>query len=212
MERMRQEWAAFQALPLKKKLEHIWIYYKWYLLAGAALICMAVSIAGTVANNRKEILISGIFINNATSQEGYAYLTEGLLEYCGGGDRNVELITGRAIDFNAENPSQEDASAFMIVTCMIAAGTLDYIITDQASVDNFVEQEVVLDLRELLPEQKLAGWDTIEHNGAVTALALEGTAFAADHPLSAPDSCILVVANAPHREGVVKFLDYIKGP
>ena len=213
MERIRQEWAAFKALPFKKKLEHIWIYYKWYLLAGAALICMAVSIAGTVANNRKEILISGIFINNATSQEGYAYLKEGFREYCGGSDdQNVDLVAGRTIDFNAENPSQEDASAFMIVTCMIAAGTLDYIITDRASVDNFVEQEVVLDLRELLPEQALAGWDTIEHNGAVTALALEGTAFAASYPLSAADSCILVVANAPHQEGVVKFLDYIKGP
>ncbi|MGM9604554.1 MAG: hypothetical protein ACI3XG_05770, partial [Faecousia sp.] len=101
-------------------------------------------------------------------------------------------------------------SAFMIVTCMIAAQTLDYIITDEASVDSFVEQEVVLDLRELLPEEVLAQWDTIEHDGAVTALRLENTAFAENYPLSAPDSCILVVANAPSREGVVRFLEYIK--
>lgn len=41
---------------------------------------------------------------------------------------------------------------------MIAARTLDYIITDEDSLDDFVEQEIILDLKEILPEQELAAW------------------------------------------------------
>lgn len=210
MERIREEWAAFKALSFRKKLEHIWIYYKWYILAAAAVICVLVSILGTVANNRKETLISGIFINNATSQEGYACLAEDFWEYCGAdADQKVELVTGRSIDFEAESPSQAEAAAFMTVTCMIAAKTLDYIITDEASAAHFMEQEVVMDLTQLLPEEALAQWDTIEQDGAVIALGLENTAFAQNYPLAAENSCILVIANAPNPENVVRFLEYL---
>lgn len=208
MERIRQEWAAFKALPPKKKLEHIWIYYKWYILVGAVVICMLVSIGRTVADNRKETLISGIFINNSTSQEGYAHLMEDYWEYCGGNeDQRVELVGSRNIDFDAQSPSQEDAAAFMIVSSMIAAESLDYIITDEASLDDFWEQEVILDLRELFPT--LEDWDVIEKDGAAIALRLENTTFGKNYPLAAEDSCVLVIANAQNREHVIRFLEYL---
>ena len=210
MERIREEWAAFLALPWKKKLEHIWIYYKWYLLVGIAVICMLVSIAGTVAENRKEVLISGIFINNSTSPEGYAHLMGDYWEYCGGSDdQKVELVAGRTIHFDSETLSQEDAAAFMIVSSMIAAKTLDYIITDEASLDDFQEQEIIMDLRDILPAETLEQWDTVEQDGAVIALRLENTAFAENYPLSADRSCILIVANAPSGQGVARFLEYL---
>ena len=97
----------------------------------------------------------------------------------------------------------------MVFTCMVAAGNLDYVITDVASVDNLVEQEVLLDLRELLPAETLAKWDTVEQDGAVIALRLDNTAFAENYPLSADRSCILIVANAPSGEGVARFLEYL---
>ena len=210
MDRLKEEWAAFRVLPFKKKLEHIWIYYRWYFVAAAAAICLVASLISTVTQNRKEVLLSGMFINNATSQEGYAFLQEGFWEYCGGNDgQQVDLVTGHSMDFGAESPSQQDTSSFMVFTCMVAAGTLDYVITDEASVGNFVEQEVVLDLRELLPEETLAQWDTIEHSGAVTALRLEGTAFAENYPLAAEDSCIVVIGSIRHRENMIRFLDYL---
>lgn len=212
MERMKQEWAAFKALPLQKKLEHIWIYYKWHLVAAAAVICLIVSIIGTVVNSRKEVLISGMFLNNATSQEGYAFLEEGFREDCGGsGDQLVELVTSRSINFTADTPSQQEASSFMVFTCMVAAQTLDYVVTDEASVAHLAEQEVLMDLRTLLPEESLAQWDTIEHDGVVTALRLEGTAFGENYPLAAEHSCIAVIINAPHQDNTIRFLDYIRG-
>ena len=210
MERIREEWNAFRALPFAKKLEHIWLYYKWAILVAAAVVCVLVSIAGTVAENRKEVLISGIFINNSTSQEGYRHLTEDYWQYCGGSSsQKAELITGRSIDFDAEGLSQEDAAAFMIVASMIAAESLDYIITDEASLDDFMEQEVVLDLRELLPEEALSRWETVELEGITAGLRLENTAFGKSYPLSGENSVILITANAQNRENVLVFLDYL---
>lgn len=210
MERIRQEWASFKALSPKKKLEHIWTYYRWHFLVAAAVICLLVSIVNTVANNNTETLISGCFINNSTSAEGYAHLMEDFREYCGGADsQKVDLIAGRNVDFDAQGVSQQDASTYMLVTCMIAAGTLDYIITDLDSMEDFVEQEMVLDLGELLPAESLANWDTVKQDGAVVGLRLENTAFARNYPLAAQDSCILVIANAPNQENVVRFLEYL---
>ena len=210
MERMREEWNAFKGLPFQKKLEHIWLYYKWVIIVSVAVICVFASIAGTVAENRKEVLISGIFINNSTSQEGYRHLAEDYWQYCGGSSsQKVELITGRSIDFDAEGLSQEDAAAFMIVASMIAAESLDYIITDEASLDDFVEQEVVLDLRELLSEAALSRWETVELEGIISGLRLENTAFGKSYPLSGENSVILITANAQNRENVPRFLDYL---
>ena len=210
MERIREEWEAFKALSFQKKLEHIWLYYKWGIFVAVAVVCVLISIAGTVKENNRQTLISGIFINNSTSSQGYTHLKEGYWEYCGGNqDQKVELITGRNIDFDAETLSQEDAAAFMIVASMIAAESLDYIITDEASLDDFQEQEVVLDLRELLPKETLSRWDTVEHDGAVLALRLENTAFAREYSLSAENSCILVASNARNRENILRFLDYL---
>ena len=212
MERTKQEWAAFRALPFQKKLEHLWIYYKWHFVVAAAVICLAVSVVSTVIGSQKEVLVSGMFLNNATSQEGYAFLSEDFREACGGGSgQKVDLVTGRTVDFAAETPSQQDAASLMVFTCMVGAGDLDYVITDAASVDHLVEQEVLLDLRELLSEQSLAQWDTVEHDGAVTALRLEGTAFAESYPLAAEDGCIAVLVNAPHRENLLRLLDHIRG-
>lgn len=212
MERMKQEWAAFKALSFRKKLEHIRIYYKWHIVVVVAVICLIASVIGTVMNNQKEVLISGMFLNNATSQEGYAFLENGFWEACGGSsDQRVELVTGRSVNFTADTPSQQEASSLMVFTCMVAAQTLDYVVTDEASVAHLVEQEVVMDLKTLLPAEILAQWDTIEHNGVVAALRLEGTFFAENYPLAVEDSCILVIGNAPHQDNTLRFLDYIRG-
>ena len=210
MEKMRQEWAAFKALSFKKKLEHIWLYYKWFLISGAAVICMVVSIVGTVIDNSKEVLISGIFLNNATSQAGYTHLREDYWQFLGGSeDQKAELITGRFIHFESQPLSQEDAASFMIVANMLAAKSLDYIITDEATLKYLEEQEIVVDLRQLLPEEILAQWEIVERGDMAVALRLSDTAFAENYPLYADNSCIMLIPTEKNAEKIIQFLDYL---
>lgn len=205
-------WDTFKTLPTKKKLEHIFYYYKWYILGAIALIWMLVSLAGAIAGNRKEVLISGMFINTATDQPGYDSLEQGYWQYCGGrDDTRVDLVTYRHIDFAEGAMNQEDAASFMVLTSMLAARTLDYIITDQATLAYLQQQEVVLDLAQVFPPEELEGYDIIYLDGVPSALRLAGSAFAENHPLSSDTSCLLLVTSTQDAQKGADFIRYVMG-
>ena len=212
MDRDTFTFADFKALPFKKKVNHVLYYYKWYIVGGIALVCLLISLITTIADNQKEVLVSGIFINNATSQEGYDHLQQDYWTFCGS-DKNtrVDLVTGRTINFNSETLSQEDAASFMVVTSMIAARTLDYIITDEDSLDDFMGQEIILDLKEILPEQELAALDTIELDGITAAIRLESSEFARNYPLAAEKSVLLIAGCTQDFQKDATFIRYVMG-
>lgn len=204
--------ADFKALPFKKKVNHVLYYYKWYIVGGIALVCLLISLITTIVDNQKEVLVSGIFINNATSQAGYDHLQQDYWTFCGSDrDTRVDLVTGRTINFNSETLSQEDAAAFMAVASMIAARTLDYIITDEDSLDDFMGQEIILDLKEILPEQELAALDTIELDGITAAIRLESSDFARNYPLVAEKSVLLIAGCTQDFQKDAAFIRYVMG-
>lgn len=203
---------TFKDLTFRKKIDHILHYYKWYILGGAALLCLIVSLVSTIFQNQKESLISGIFVNTATSEEGYAHVQDEYWDYCGGDeDTKVDLVTYRALDFTEETLSESDAANFMVVSCMIAARTLDYIICDESSACYFYQQEVVLDLRELLSEETLGNLDILWQDGTPIAIRLAGSDFAEEYPLTAEDSCILFVGSTQNFDHDRQFLTYLLG-
>ena len=205
-------WDTFKALPARKKLEHIFYYYKWYILGAVALIGMLVSLAGDIAANRKEVLISGMFVNTATDQPGYDSLEQGYWQYCGGSDdTRVDLVTYRHIDFAEGAMNQEDAASFMVLTSMLAARTLDYIITDQATLAYLQKQEVVLDLAQVFPPEELERYDIIYLDGFPAAIRLADSAFAENHPLSSDTSCLLLVASIQDARKGADFIRYVMG-
>lgn len=209
-DRDRFGWEDFKALPAKKKLEHIHDYYRWYILGGIVAAVLLVSLIVTIAGNRKEVLISGVFINNSTTAKGYAHLQQGYFDYCGGdGDTRVDLVEARYLDFESGALSQSDAASFMMVASMIAARTLDYIITDEPSLDHFIEQEVVLDLRLALSDEQLSKYDVIERGGVPVAIRLNGTAFAENYPLTSDTGCVFLAASTEDYEKDVRFLEYL---
>lgn len=204
--------ADFKALPFKKKVNHVLYYYKWYIVGGIALVCLLISLITTIVDNQKEVLVSGIFINNATSQAGYDHLQQDYWTFCGSDKHTrVDLVTGRTINFNSETLSQEDAAAFMAVASMIAARTLDYIVTDEDSLDDFMGQEIILDLKEILPEQELAALDTIELDGITAAIRLESSDFARNYPLAAEKSVLLIVGCTQDFQKDAAFIRYVMG-
>ena len=200
--------ADFRALPFRQKAEHVLYYYKWYILGGVAIVCLLVSLISTIVSNQKDVLVSGIFINNATSAEGYAHLQEDYWTYCGS-DKNtrVDLVTGRHIDFDNGALSQEDAASFMVVTSMIAARTLDYIITDEDSLDDFWDQEVVQDLRAILTEEELAEYDVIQMEGIPAAIRITQEQFG--YPLAAENSILIFIGCTQDFAQDADFVRYI---
>lgn len=200
--------ADFRALPFRQKVEHVLYYYKWYILGGIAAVCLLVSLVTTIFGNRKDVLISGIFINNATTTEGYAHLQDDYWAFCGSDNgTRADLVTARNIDFDNGALTQEDAASFMVVTSMIAARTLDYIITDEASLDDFWEQEVIQDLRAILTDEELSRYDVIEVDGTPVALRLTEETFG--YPLKAENSVLIFIGCTQDFEKDANFIRYV---
>lgn len=207
---LRRQAAVMRGMPLDKKIQHIWFYYRWQIIVALLVLCVLVSLVQQTAYNRKESLISGIFINNSTSAEGYAHLKEGYLSYCGDDGRHrVELVEARQIDFGAEVLPQTDAANSMLLTSMISARALDYIITDEATLAALDQQEVVLDLASVLPQTMLEELDVIHSSTGVIGIRLTDTPFDRTYPLSAEDSCILFISNTPSTQNIPRFLEYL---
>ncbi len=203
-------WADVAKLPLRKKLDYIWQYYHWPIIVTVLALIVLNSLVQNYLYNSRELMISGMFINNHTTDAGYAHVSDDYLAFCGGGkDQRIELVTGRELHFDMEPLPQDDAATYMVLTGMITTKSLDYIITDEHTL-TFLEREAVpMDLRTLLTEEQLQRLDIIETATGAAAIRLSGTQFAADYPLYSDSSILVIAANAPDPAKVLRFLQYL---
>ena len=119
---------------------------------------------------QKKLLISGIFINTTTTEEGYAFVKEDYWAHCGAdSETRSELIEVRNIAYNAEQPTAMDANAVMTVDAMIAVGDLDYIICDRTAAEFYGRQEYCHDLAQKLPA---GNWNLLQTDTGFTAIDL----------------------------------------
>ncbi|MGN0999177.1 MAG: hypothetical protein ACI4PO_06455 [Faecousia sp.] len=209
----QEEQKKLSTLSWKQKLEYIWTYYKWWLLMFVLLVYIIVSGVQNAQYQSKQVLVSGIFINTATSEEGYAYLKDGYREYAGGDeDTRVELIEARSIRFNAEQPTSIDLNAILNIDAYIASRELDYIIGDQTAVEFYDQQGALLDLGTLLSEDQLSRWNPIQSENGTVAIDLTGSSFEKQFELSSQPSYLMVLVNTPRAENCSDFLKYLLLP
>lgn len=207
---LRRQFDIFWALPAKKKAAHIWEYYSVHILVIFAVIALLVALVQTFTEAQRETLISGFFLNVDTTEEGYAHVSDDYWAFCGGNkEQKVELVQGREVPFAEEAKGEAEAANLTMLSVLISNHGLDYVITDEASAHFLDAENAVMDLRKLLPEERLSAFDTVQSATGTIAIRLSGTPFAEKYPLTAADSCILVISTTPEPEKVVHFLDFL---
>ncbi len=71
-------------------------------------------------------MVSGAFINTATTAEGYAFVSDDYWTHSGADEgTRVELIEARSIRYNVEQPTSNDVNAILSIVAQIASKTLD---------------------------------------------------------------------------------------
>lgn len=73
---------TFRDLPLKKKLDHIWTYYRFHVLGGIFGLILAVSLIMTLTDKKTSVLDVIMVDSNANAHSETAAFDE-FLEYCG---------------------------------------------------------------------------------------------------------------------------------
>ena len=197
-------------LSPKKKWEYIWTYYKWCFFAAALLICIIISGVTNAQYQKKQVLLSGIFINTATDAEGYAYVKEDYWIYTGADpDTRVELTEARSIRFHVEQPTEMDVNLIMSVDTMIAAKELDYVIGDASAVAFYDRQGSLLDLTTVFSEEQLSQWNVTTSQTGIIAIDLTGSRLHQQFGLYTEPSYIMIIANTPRAQQCTDFIQYL---
>lgn len=120
---------------MKKKLEHIWYYYKWYILAAALVLLVAANFIGELGQRRQpDGVVSIVTISQVPEEtvEKIRTLFETLW-----GDRNQDGVTDVEVNVYAydgmgySGGSADDyAAAAVHLASEIQAGTTDLFLSD----------------------------------------------------------------------------------
>lgn len=145
-------WKKFMAMPFKKKMEHIWDYYRWHILIFLVVAFALGSWISQAVHQTEPILQVEMVNAYGNSSDGEAFqefLTREGREYY-----EDAVIIGRNIQLNGPDPSQNYGAAQMLF-CTVAAGEPDLIFWDSREVIPVLQNGMLLDLRTVLPEEFL---------------------------------------------------------
>lgn len=154
LKKLREE---MKPMTFKQKVDHIWTYYKDYVLVSLPLLLIVVGLIASGISNATEKVVTGIMVNITIDQEGYNYLSTDYEEY-------LQLEEGQEVkleytsfeDLTTSTDTENNYYAAMGVVGEVSAKTLDYMILDGMSMQFYATQEVYGDLRTVFTEEELA--------------------------------------------------------
>lgn len=107
---------------MKKRAEHLWLYNKWYLIWGAAVLLLLLNFLAQKANTPKPDCYVSIVTGNQISEstrEGYAGLLEAVLDDRNGDGRVFVMVN--LYQYDGRPGEAQDTSAFMAAAVQLAA-------------------------------------------------------------------------------------------
>lgn len=143
-------------MSFAQKVDHLWYYYKTYVLVFAVLAVAVFAILGSTLS-KKESLTGGLMVNLTMSTEGYNYLTQEYYERIGGGRKQeVRLDSTKFEDLKLTSDVEVNYNAALTLVARVSGGLLDYALMDQGALEFYISQDVFMDLRSFFTEEELA--------------------------------------------------------
>lgn len=166
-----------------QRLEHLWTYYKWVLVAViTATVFLHIIISASVTANT-EILISGVGINVPVTEEGVTCLSDGYFDRLGGKKGQAVQYIAESLDMDSQTLGPEAAYAAVVkVSGLTSLGDLDYLLMDAEALEYYSEGDLFMDLRQIFTEEALAQMNVTAIGDVPMLIDLSGTWFA--------DTCI----------------------
>ena len=161
---LKESWRRLRSdlkpMSFPKKIEHLWTYYKGYLLpVGIFAAIIAVVIVG-INNRNKELVLSGQVVNVTLSENGFDYLSSVYATEMRIDGRKQILRLSYSSFSGVNGPSGLDAeyTSAMTPLALAEAGMLDYLLLDEAALNYYINQGLFLDMRSVLTDQEIDHW------------------------------------------------------
>ena len=213
-ERMQIERAKLKEMNWSDRIKHIWEYYKVTFLVIIVLIAATVSLVQTQIEASKDMIISGVFVNTATTEKGYDFLSEDYWVYKGS-DKNRRIELGARVELTDEkgNFTSDSAQNISMLDAFIAGQVYDYYIVDKHALDFLDDREYLLDLSTVLSPEQMDAWkDRLIYNkhNICIAISLENSRLEKEFGLY-NTSYFSGVCNGQNIDEIPAFLEYMIG-
>ena len=139
------------------RLDYIFSYYKELVFVVFIAVMVVSAVLFSALGDQKEVLFGGVFANTDISREGYAYLSDGVMELLDG-DPETQIISLSSTFFEeVKELSQLDYSynAAMKPIGMLEKGELDYMVMNESAMMFYMTKYALMDLREVFTDAEL---------------------------------------------------------
>lgn len=214
-EYFRQLKIDLEPMTFSEKVDHIWTYNKELIIIVAVFAFLVIGLLVAFLT-KPDVMFCGFLVNTELSEEGTAYLTSDYLNVLGGtGKQEVQQISGV---YNTTLSSAAEISKAtrdqIVVYCTDAS--LDYVMGDKVVMEELMDPEICMDLRNFFSEAELAKWQdklliTKLEDGSDIAYAvnISDTDFAKDCVTNRKELYICFIVNTKNVERCHDFWNYI---
>lgn len=202
-EKRELERKKLASMTLGQKIGYLWEYYKIWLLI-LAVVIMFISMFVTMYQNSQKISLMGLAVANSTTLSDTSGVTEDLIEMLGTGDEHETVTVDTSYYFN-EDIANTDPNIIMKFSTMVAAQSIDVLISSEHVMDYYKDQEMFLMPSEYLSEEQIAALgDRVSEYG----VRIDGSSLLEKWDLVAYEPVYFtVIANSPNVENAVKLLE-----
>lgn len=145
----------FKSMPPKSKIQYIWDYYRWPIIAVICVGAFAFSLIRHYATYRPPLL-NVIMINSSSPFGSDASGFDEFLEAYGYENYDGAISLNASLSFYDDSASYSDRQ---VLTTMLAAGGQDLFFGNGELYENYAAQGAFLDLASILPEETLEKYD-----------------------------------------------------
>lgn len=157
MDEFKEERAALKNGTLKEKLSYFWCYYKWHVVAAAAIIGFAVSMIVSIVTSKENALYVAII--NGVELPPAAEYPAAFAKYAGIDLDTCDIMFDTTMRYGDSLDQDTIASSQKLMT-YLAAGELDVFVGDEPVINQYAYNDTFCDLRNILTAEQLERYES----------------------------------------------------
>lgn len=206
-ERRLLEKEKLGSMDWKHKLEYIWDYYKPQIFGVVGFFILIWGGVSWYQNAQKETIVYTVAIDGHIMEQDKEEIETDFKEYLGDEDKDHVITIDTSVT-SAGGDSQAEYNANIKMSTIIAAGAVDIIIGPEGSMDQYIDQDIVYDLDEVLPADAAEKYQDKIIDGK--RLEVTGNPLLEEKVNMTGENLQLIVLNmGPNKETAGKFIEYL---
>ncbi len=206
-EKRQLEKEKLAGMDWKHKLEYIWDYYKPQIFGVIAFFLLIWGGISWYHHAQQETILYAVALDSYFLGDVQDEVEEDFKEYLGDEDENHVITIDTSVTSASDN-SQVAYNSTVKMSTIVAAGAVDIVIGPADYLDQYVEQDAVYDLTEILPADLTEQLQDRIVDGK--RLSLDGNAFLQEKLNNETEDVQLVVLTlGQNKETAVRFIEYI---